>query len=287
MISVLVLTKNEERDLPGCLASVAWSDDIHVFDSGSTDGTPDVARALHAHVTQRVTDEAKGVFGGDEAAHRNWGLRNIAFRHPWVLLLDADERATPALAANLKRAAEAPQGHVAFEVQRRDFLDRTWLKHVQATPYYLRLFQPNRLHYERLINPVSVADGPVGKVAGYIDHYPFSKGLSHWLKRHNDYSTLEAMQIAANRQAAAPVNVWKAFFGHDFSERRAQQKELFYRAPARPLIKFLLLYVLKRGFLDGRAGLTYAVLQSMYEYMIVLKTDELRNARRLGEARSV
>ena len=69
------------------------------------------------------------------------------------------------------------------------------------------------------------------------------------------------------------------FFAQDFHERRYHQKELFYRLPLRPVVKFLILYALKRGFLDGRAGLTYAVLQSIYEYMIVLKVRELEAAQ--------
>jgi hypothetical protein len=99
--------------------------------------------------------------------------------------------------------------------------------------------------------------------------------MSHWLSRHNAYSSLEALQITANRHIATRFNPSKAFVTRDFNERRFHQKELFYRLPARPLIKFILLYILKRGFLDGRAGLTYATLQSIYEYFIVLKTREL------------
>lgn len=127
----------------------------------------------------------------------------------------------------------------------------------------------------RPVNPVSIPDGPVGELSGYLDHYPFSKGMSHWLERHNSYSTLEARQILANRADHARFSVSKAFFCRDFHERRFHQKELFYRLPGRPLLKFLLLYVLKGGFLDGRAGLTYAALQPFYELMIVLKTREL------------
>jgi hypothetical protein len=126
-----------------------------------------------------------------------------------------------------------------------------------------------------VVNCVSVADGPVGSVEGYLDHFPFSKGLGHWLDRHNSYSTLEARQIMDNRRAGASFSARKAFFAADFHERRFHQKELFYRLPLRPLAKFVILYFGKRGFLDGHAGLTYAVLQAIYEYMIVLKVREL------------
>jgi hypothetical protein len=131
------------------------------------------------------------------------------------------------------------------------------------------------MRYERLVNPVSIPDGPTAQLTGYLDHFPFSKGLEHWLSRHNSYSTLEARQIVANRASHTEFSLAKALFSRDFHERRFHQKELFYRLPARPLIKFLYLYIVRRGFLDGRAGYTYARLQSFYEYMIVLKTREL------------
>ena len=269
MISVLILTKNEQQDLPGCLASVAFSDDIHVYDSYSDDRTLEIARGHGAHIIQRRFD--------NWAAHQNWGLKNIAFRHPWVFYIDADERMTPELIRAVQQAVRAPGDTVAFRVQRRDFFMGRWLRHVQTSPFYLRLFKPERIRYERLVNPVSIPDGPVGQVAGYLDHLPFSKGVKHWIARHNDYSSLEAQQIHENRTNGRPLTVRQAFFERDFNARRYHQKELFYRLPARPFAKFLVLYVAKRGFMDGRAGLTYALLQSFYEYLIVLKTHELES----------
>lgn len=271
MISVLVLTKNEEQDLPGCLASVAWSDDVHVFDSLSDDRTVEIARARGARVTQRAFD--------NWSAHQNWALENIRFRHPWLFYIDADERATPELAAGMIASAAAPGANVAFRFLRRDFLMGRWIRHVQPQPYSMRLFRPEKMRYRRIINPVPTPDGPVGFVDGYLDHYPFSKGLAQWIARHNGYSSLEAKQILMNRAEGEAFSLRKAFFERDFHARRFHQKELFYRLPARPLVKFLLLYVLKRGFLDGRAGLTYAALQSIYEYLIVLKTRELEDGR--------
>ena len=273
MISVLILTRNEQSDLPACLASVAWSDDIHVFDSFSTDDTLAIAQAAGAHVHQRAFD--------NWSAHQNYALANLPFRHSWVLYLDADERVTPDLQRSLLQAADNPGTNVAFRVQRRDFLNGRWLQHVQTSPFYLRLFRPEKMRYERLVNPISIADGPIGQVSGYLDHLPFSKGIGHWIDRHNKYSAFEARQIIDNRAAHAAAggpafSFRSAFFERDFHRRRFHQKELFYRLPARPLIKFLVLYIAKRGFLDGAAGFTYATLQSIYEYFIVLKTRELQ-----------
>lgn len=267
MISVLILTKNEQQDLPGCLQSVSWSDDIHVYDSLSSDQTIAIAEQFGATVTQRAFD--------NWAAHQNWGLRNISFKYPWVFYIDADERMTPDLVASVKAAVINSGDNVAYRIQRRDFFLDTWLRHVQTSPFYLRLFRPDKMRYERLVNPISIADGPVGELTGYLDHFPFSKGVTHWVDRHNSYSSLEAAQIADNRKGAEQFSLYGAFFERDFHKRRFHQKELFYRLPFRPLIKFFLLYIGKRGFLDGRAGLAYAILQSIYEYFIVLKTREL------------
>ncbi len=281
MVSILIPTKNEEQNLPTCLAAVSWSDDIIVYDSGSTDGTIKIANDLGARVVSRSTPEA-GVFGGDEAAHKNWALANIDFKHAWVFHIDADERPSPELIANIGRVVEDPGDIVGFAVQRRDFFLGTWIKHVQATAFYLRLFRPDKLRYERLINPVATADGPVGVLGGFLDHFPFNKGMQHWIDRHNAYSTLEALQIVRNRACGESFSITTALFGGDYIERRKHQKELFYRVPGRPFMKFLLLYIAKRGFLDGSAGFTYAVLQSFYEYMIVLKTRELNRGESIG-----
>jgi len=275
MISVLIPTKNEEQDLPACLASVCWSDDVHVYDSGSTDMTAAIATSAGAHFVERPFTSVREVFGGNEAEHKNWALENIPFKYDWVMHLDADERVTPELAANMKHAVLSPGDRVAFRIRRRDFCGECWLKHVVASPFAIRLFRPNKMRYERLINPVSIPNGPVGELAGYLDHYAFSKGVTHWLSKHNSYSSLEAREIAQNRGTNQRFSLRQALFAHDPNRRRFNQKGLFYRMPARPLVKFLLLYVGKRGFLDGSAGFTYAVLQSFYEYMIVLKTQEL------------
>lgn len=266
-VSILILTKNEQQDLPGCLASVAWSDDIHVYDSLSSDKTVEIARNFGAMVTSRQFD--------NWAAHQNWGLQNIAFKHPWVFYIDADERMTPELANEVRSIVNRAGENVAFRIQRRDFYLGTWLKHVQSSPFYMRLFMPNKMRYERMVNPVSIADGPVGQLTSYLDHFPFSKGVSHWIERHNSYSTFEATQIIENRKNQAEFSLVKAFTANDFHTRRFHQKEFFYRMPMRPFVKFLILYVAKRGFLDGNAGLRYAILQSIYEYFIVLKTKEL------------
>jgi hypothetical protein len=143
------------------------------------------------------------------------------------------------------------------------------------TPFYDRLFRPEKMHYERLGHCVSKPNGPVSTIDGYLDHYPFSKGLTDWVARHNLYSTQEAQQIIQNRRAGKTIGLSAVFKEKDARERRRILKEFYYRLPVRPLVKFFVMYVLKCGFMDGTAGLTYSSLMGFYELMIVLKTEEL------------
>ncbi|MBK0380667.1 glycosyltransferase family 2 protein [Mucilaginibacter segetis] len=273
MISVLILTKNEEQDLPGCLQSVTWSDDVHVFDSFSNDKTIEIALAAGAKITQRQFD--------NWSAHQNWGLKNISFKHKWVLYIDADERVSPELQQSLQSVNIINTVNVAFEIQRRDFAwNGKWLKHAQMSPYYIRLFRPDKMRYERLVNPVSMADGSIGRLNGYIDHYPFSKGIKFWLARHLNYAEMEAAIRMEQIGTAKQFSLKKAFFCTDFTERRYHQKGIFYKLPCRPLVKWLYMIFYKMAFLDGITGITYANLQSIYEYFIVLKTNEIANKER-------
>jgi glycosyltransferase involved in cell wall biosynthesis len=272
MISILILTLNEEANLPACLETCKWSDDIHVLDSYSTDNTIRIAEAFGAKVWFRKFDSF--------AQHQNWALENIPFKHPWVFYYDADERITPELAVSMQSAVRFPGDAVAFRLQRRDFFLGTWLKHVQMTPFYDRLFRPEKMRYERLGHCVSRPEGPVGTITGYLDHYPFSKGIAEWVAKHNFYSSQEAQQSLKSRTEGSGTSIRKALFEKNTHERRRNLKELYYRMPARPLVKFLVMYIGKRGFLDGNAGFVYAVLIAYYEYLIVLKLRELEYLQR-------
>lgn len=272
MTSVLILTKNEAADLPGCLASVAWSDDVHILDSESTDNTREIAEAHGAIVTVRRFD--------GYATQRNAGLA-LPFKHPWVLVLDADERPTPELSAEIQRVtAEPPTNVAAFQLRRKDFLWGQWLKHAQMTPFYLRLFRVGQVQYTREVNEVAevIGSGEIRDLAAPLDHFPFSKGLSHWVAKHNVYSTREA-QLLASGAASAKASLRDALFAKEFSDRRVAQKAIFYRMPFRPGIKWLYMMFVRGAVLDGSAGFTYATLQAIYEYMISLKTRELLQSK--------
>ena len=269
-VSVLILTLNEEINIGACLDSLSWCDDVVVFDSLSTDRTCEIATERGARVMKRPFD--------NWSTHQNWAVTNIEFRHPWVLYLDADERCLPELRDEILRRVTADTPEAAFRVRRKDFFMGRWLKHAQLYPTWLvRVFRPQRIRYERLVNPVAVVDGPTGELESHFVHYPFSHGVSHWVARHNRYSDMEAIEAAKVRDTReSSGSIWS----RDPNERRRALKDVFFRMPARPLVKFLYYYAWRRGFLDGRAGFTYATLQAFYEYLIACKGAELERRRR-------
>jgi glycosyltransferase involved in cell wall biosynthesis len=273
MISVLILTKNEQQDLPGCLASVSWCDDVHVFDSFSDDKTLEIAEDAGAKITQRIFD--------GYASQRNAALKDLNYKYPWILILDADERIPEQLVKIMKEKIDTATNDTdGFRIRRNDYLFNTWLRHSQISAYYIRLVRKGRASYHREINEVLIVEGNVEEIDGYFDHYPFSKGFKHWLDKHNQYSTMEAQRWLDEKNGVEKFSLKKALFSNDFTEKRYHQKGLFYTLPGRPIIKWFYMIFIRMAFLDGQAGITYATLQSIYEYFIVLKSKELLQAQK-------
>ena len=268
MVSILILTKNEEHDLPACLDSVNWSDDVHVFDSFSSDETLKIATSRSAKVSQRKFD--------GYASQRNSALESLNFKYEWILILDADERIPELLISEFrKKISFVDDSTNGFRIRRRDYLGETWLKYSQITPYYIRLIRKGKAKYHREINEVIEVEGNIQDLEGYFNHFPFSKGIKHWIEKHNQYSSMEALRWIEEHSTEMKFSFTKAFFDSDLSKRRYHQKGLYYKLPGRPIIKWCYMVFIRKAFLDGRAGLMYSTLQSIYEYFIVLKTKEL------------
>ena len=275
MISVLILTKNEEQDLGRCLESLQWCHDIYVFDSFSTDNTTKIAIDAGVQVVQRIFD--------GYASQRNAALETLSFKNEWILILDADEIIPDELVLKMKDAIISASTLInGFRIRRRDYLFNTWLKHAQISPYYIRLIKKGKAHYHREINEVLQVQGGVQDIDGYFNHYPFSKGIKHWIDKHNIYSSMEAEQYIKEKQTKNKFSLQQAMFSKDFNERRYHLKGIYYKFPGRPLIKWLYMIFIRLSFLDGVAGITYATLQSIYEYFIVIKTKELLNKNNSG-----
>lgn len=259
MISVLILTFNEEANIGACIESLPWRGDVHVLDSLSSDQTADIARNLGAKVEVRKFD--------GYASQRNAGL-SLQFANDWIVMLDADERMTPELASEIETAISMAGDDVAmFRVRRRDMFLGRWLKRSSGYPtWFPRIIRRGRVRVEREINEIYVPHGVAKQLRGHIDHYPFNKGMDWWFERHNRYSALEAqLLLSRSDRISSGINPV------DPSGRRAALKALAYRLPLRPYLVFFYLYFVRGGFLDGEPGWVYANIRLAYEIMIDAK----------------
>jgi glycosyltransferase involved in cell wall biosynthesis len=270
MISVLILTRNEEEMLPKCLEALKWSDDIVVFDSFSTDCTVEIAKSFGARVYQRNFD--------NEREQRAASLQ-LPFKYPWVYNPDADEITPPGLRDEMLQAVTDPsRPEVAYRVRFKTLFCGQWIKHSSLYPtWVVRLFQPAKVSFERCINLRYLIDGPEGRLENHFEHYTFQKGFHAWFEKHNRYSWHEAEESLKSLEASGWK--WKDLLSKDPVARRRALKELSFRLPFRPTLRFFYMYFWRRGFMDGKSGWTYCRMLSIYEYMIVLKMVELRRRR--------
>jgi len=265
-ISVLILTLNEAANLPRCLAALAGCDDIVVLDSFSTDDTVTIAKTQGARVVQRAFD--------DFAGQRNYGLMQIDWRHDWVLHLDADEVMTPALWAEIQQTIGTTE-YQAFHIPAKTIFQGRWLKHAGLYPsYQVRLTRRPGFRFKMVGHgqKAAIDDTHIGVLKQAYEHHAFSKGLTDWLAKHNHYSTAEA---AASLQQ--PAVDWRGLLSTQALRRRSALRYLVFRLPCRPLLRFCYMYLLRGGFLDGRAGWRYCCLLAMYEAMIVVKIAEQKH----------
>lgn len=270
VVSFLVLTLNEEANLKRCLEAIAWSDDVVVLDSFSTDQTAEIAQKAGVRFFQRAFDHFAG--------QRNHALDTIPFKHPWVFHLDADEIVTPELRAEIeRRLAESPANDTtgsiqAFRVPEKLMWGETWLKHSGCYPkYQVRLARRDGFRFVQVGHGQREVAAPetIGTLRSAYLHYSFSKGLADWLERHDRYSTAEARY-----HLATPPMAFSNLVLHDPMARRRWLRDLSFRVPGRPLWRFLYVYLWRLGFLDGRKGFQYACLQAFYEFLITLKMEE-------------
>ena len=257
MYSVLILTKDEGLTLEDCLASVV-SDGFWVLDSCSTDGTREIALEHKAKFVQREFDNYSN--------QRNFGL-SLEFKYEWILMLDADERLSGALQKKINGIlANTDVKTSIISVLRKDYLFGTWLRGASGYPvYFPRIFRRNTVTVERAINEHYRALGDTMLIDEHIDHLPFAKGLHYWFERHNSYSSMEAVNLLEDQ----PIHNLNKYFA-----ARYKLKRLFYRLPFRPVLMFIYLYIFKRGFLAGQAGLYFCLLRSFYEFQIQIKQKE-------------
>ncbi|QPN69538.1 glycosyltransferase family 2 protein [Synechococcus sp. CBW1108] len=267
-LTIVVLTMNEEADLPRCLLSLEGFGRLVVVDSGSTDQTRQIA-IDHGSLLLEHPFEAFG-------AQRNWALDQLNLKSPddWILFLDADEVATINFRSAVERAIDTASNEIAgFFCCCKMLLNGVWLKNSDNFPkWQVRLIRNQRVRF------IDVGHGQKeGTVIGMLQflrepylHYGFSKGWSAWIHRHNRYATLEANERSLHKARFSDIFVASP------TNRNKTLKLLLGQLPGWPLGRFLFTYVLRGGFLEGQAGLSYCLMLAYYELIIQLKMTEIR-----------
>jgi glycosyltransferase involved in cell wall biosynthesis len=279
-VEVVMIVRDEEVNLPHSLPAVTgWARKVWVVDSGSTDRTVEVARAAGAEVVHR---EWQGY-----ARQKNWALDTLPLEAGWVLLLDADERVTPELADRIRAIVDRdPEGlaEAAFHLNRYFVFLGGRIRHCGYYPSWnVRLFRRGRARYEeRDVHEHMVVDGPVGFIRGADMEHWDRRPLEHHIAKHNRYSTLEARAIWSQERQGTDTTLPARLLGGPLERRRWVKRHVYPRLPAKFLFRFVWMYFLKLGFLDGATGWRFCLFISAYELQIEQKLVELRQAAHGG-----
>ncbi len=241
-LSVVVITLNEEDRIRECLASVAWADEIVVVDAGSEDKTVALAREFTDHVVIRPWDGF--------AAQKNFGIDRATGE--WVLSLDADEQVEPALRDEILAVLAAHDACAGYRVARRNIMWGRSIRHGRLYPdWQLRLVRRGRGRFvERAVHESMAVEGKVGRLTTPLLHASY-RDVSDFLRRADRYSTLAAEEWQRAGRAFHPAQLVLA-----------------------PLGRFLSMYLLHRGFLDGWRGFLLAVLYAYYVFVRCAKIWE-------------
>ena len=267
MISVIILTHNEETNIRRCLDSVSWSDDILVVDSFSDDRTVEISKRHGARVIQRAFD--------DFSSQRNFASEQGDLKYEWVFHLDADEIVTPELRAELPGAVLGDKD--AYRVSSKLMFCGKFLRHAGLFPWYqVRFGRKQTLRFTQVGHGQreTLEPGRIGTLKSSLLHFNFSKGLSDWIERHNRYSTAEAQQnVYGYTDDDVPI---LDLLSTETHRRRRAAKKIFRRLPCRATIRFIYMYLFRGGILDGKPGFTYCRLLAWYEWLIGLKEREIK-----------
>lgn len=270
-ILTIIRTLDEELHIERCVRSAVALGPVFVVDSGSTDRTVEIAREAGATVVCHPWEGYAGQF--------NWAIDHAPVPTTWLLFLGADEFLTPALRAELTRAASRAEVDGYLLTSENIFLGRT-LKRAYWHPRLVRMFRRGRGRWEeRSVHEYATVAGRVDVVKQVLPHENL-KGIDAFLERHLSYARLEAGEMArAAALGAGRIRV-SELLGGPATRRRALKTKVWYRLPARPAIRFLWNFLIRGGFVDGRQGLVYSQLIAAYEAMI----DAKRLEGRLGSA---
>lgn len=249
-LSVIVIALNQEANIPDCLASVSFADEIVVVDTGSTDRTVELARA-----------------GGARVLATTWrgfaGTKNFALdqaRGDWVFSLDTDERVSETLKEEILAVVRSDGPLTGYRAPRKNYFGGRWVRRLGWYPdYVLRLWRRGRGRFrDREVHEEVEVAGPVGVLQNPLDHYSY-RNLEEYAARQDRYARLAAAEMAKRGRRPRPGELWW-----------------------RPFLAFLKLYVLKQGFLEGSLGLALAKAGSRYNYLKYHYLRELSQGKSLN-----
>lgn len=281
-VTALVAVRNEAANLPACLRALAPAARVVVLDSHSTDGTPDIARSAGAEVVQFD-------YAGGYPKKRQWALERVAVDTPWILFVDADEEVPPPLWNEIARELARPDAAAGYlAVKQFHFLGRR-LRFGGFSHAAVLLIRTGRARFERLLEDPAdgldmevhervIVDGPVARLRTALVHND-RKGLDAYRARHARYadweSRLRHAALSTGRYGAEAVEprLWG-----NAQERRRFLKRLAMRMPGEPAWWFAYHYLLRLGFLEGRAGWLASLIRMQYI------RDVRRRVRLLAEA---
>lgn len=255
-ITVIILTKNEEKNIEKCIKSAKQiADRIIVVDSGSSDQTVKLA---HANGAEVVYHEWIG-----HARQFNWALDHCDIDTEWVFRLDADEMISKALADEIQEELDSQQckNIAGYEMRWRIYFMDKWIKHGGThKSYFLRLFRYGKGRVEeKLMDEHIIVTDEVKKLKHDLIHYDY-KGLDEWLIKHISYSRLELNEYQKSQKNVSQIN-----------RKQKQRRNIYYRLPRyiRARLYFWYRYYLQLGFLDGEAGKIFIFLQAYWYRFIV------------------
>ena len=276
MLDVLIITRNEEANLPHCLEALqGWTRKIFVVDSGSTDRTPEIAREMGAEF---VHHDWPGY-----AAQKNWALENLDLDASWTLIIDADEVITPALRAEIERICsknpdEVPEA--GFYLNRRLIFMEKPIRHCGYFPSWnLRLFKRGKAVYEsREVHEHMLVDGETGYIKPPMEHWD-RRGLGYYVAKHNEYSSLEAKALVNDLESDSS-RIKASLFGNAVERRRWMKLRIYPWLPMPWVFRFLYMFVLRLGFLDGIHGFRFCLFIASYEMFVKLKLIEFQREQK-------
>ena len=280
-ITVMILTFNEEENIRAVIESVQnITENIFVVDSYSTDGTLDILDELGITYVQHPFE--------NYSIQRNWAQENNPFKTEWVLNLDADEPITPELEKwilnDFEHEKEKADG---FMFSRKTIFMGRWIKHGDQYPnYHLRLYKSKLGKCEdKAYDQHYVVDGTVKQIAHADIINTVAANLDDFVIAHNRWATKEAIEILTTRETG---DVEAKLTGNAIERKRWLKQNIFEKAPqfSRSFMYFFYRYIVRLGFLDGKEGLVFFVLQSFwFRFVIDAKVFEVRNrAEREGKS---